>query len=239
MLDDFLTVDKPDKPDICTGERTRAVLSLLFNRLKVPLAAHKCVGPTICLEYLGIILDIEEMVAKLSRNKVTRIIQFIERMSDKSRCTNHELLQLFGHLNFASRVILPGRSFVSYLIYLSASVKNLRDMVYLDVHCREDLHMWHKFPRKWNGISFFYDTYFTASTEMQLFTDSSLVGFGGIFQNQWFCSEWPPQLPSVKDDDLSMAFRELYPIVAAATIWGKSWTSERILFLSDNLSPVL
>ena len=73
---------------------------------------------------------------------------------------------------------------------------------------------------------------------MQLFTDSSLVGFGGIFQNQWFCSEWPPQLPSIKDGDLSMAFRELYPIVAAAIIWGKSWTSKRIRFLSDNLSTV-
>ena len=111
-------------------------------------------------------------------------------------------------------------------------------MVYLDVHCREDLHMWHKFLRKWNGISLFYDTHFTASTEMQLFTDLSLVGFGRIFQNQWFCTEWPPQLPSIKDGDLSMAFRELYPIVAAAIIWGKSWTSKRILFLSDNLSTV-
>ena len=161
---------------------------------------------------------------------MTRIIQFTERMLDKSRRTKHELLHLLGHLNFASRLILPGTSFVSYLIHLSASVKNLRDMVYLDVHCREDLHMWHKFLRKWNGISLFYDTHFTASAEMQLFTDSSLVGFGGIFQNQWFCSEWPPQLPSIKDGDLSMAFRELYPIVAAAIIWGESWTSKRILF---------
>ena len=33
-----------------------------------------------------------------------------------------------------------------------------------------------------------------------------------------------------------MAFRELYPIVAAALIWGKYWTSKRILFLSDNIA---
>ena len=77
LLDNFLTVDKPD---ICTGERTRAVLTLLFNRLNVLLAAHKCVGPKTCLEYLGIILDCEEMVAKFPRNKVTHIIQFIVRM---------------------------------------------------------------------------------------------------------------------------------------------------------------
>ena len=47
LLDDFLAVDKPD---ICTGERTRAALSLIFNRLQIPLAAHKCVGPW---HYLG------------------------------------------------------------------------------------------------------------------------------------------------------------------------------------------
>ena len=235
MLDDFLTVDKPD---ICTGERTRAILSLIFNRLRIPLAPHKCIGPTTCLECLGIILDSEEMVAKLPTDKVMRIIQFIEHMLNKSKCTKHQLLQLLGHLNFASRVILPGRSFVSYLISLSSSVKNLRDMVYLDAHCREDLQMWYKFLNNWNGISLFYDTHFTVSSDMQLFTDSSLIGFGGIFQNQWFCSEWPPQLPSINDGDLSMAFRELYPIVAAAIIWGKSWTSKRILFVSDNEATV-
>ena len=32
-----------------------------------------------------------------------------------------------------------------------------------------------------------------------------------------------------------MAFRELYPIVAAALKWGKYWTGKGILFLSDNI----
>ena len=54
LLDDFLTIDKPDS---CEGERTMALLKLLFSRLNVPLAKHKCLGPTDCLEYLGIILD--------------------------------------------------------------------------------------------------------------------------------------------------------------------------------------
>ena len=235
LLDDFLTIDEPD---ICAGQRTRAILSLLFNRLRVPLAAHKCLGPTTRLEYLGIILDSEEMIAQLPKDKVLCIIQFIEKMLDKSKCTKLELLQLLGHLNFASRVILPGRSFVSYLIQLSTSVQKLKDKVYLDIHCQQDLYIRHEFLRNWNGISLFYDNHFTTTSEMQLFTDASLIGFGGIFQNQWFCSEWPPELPSIKDGDLSMAFRELYSIVAAALIWGKSWTSKRILFLSDNMASV-
>ena len=42
LLDVFLTIDKPD---LCTGQRTMTLLSMLFSRLKVPLAKHKCKGP--------------------------------------------------------------------------------------------------------------------------------------------------------------------------------------------------
>ena len=42
----------------------------------------------------------------------------------------------------------------------------------------------------------------------------------------------------VDGDDLSMAFRELYPIVAAAVIWGKKWTCKKIVFMCDNQATV-
>ena len=235
LLDDFLTIDKPDS---CEGERTMALLTLLFSRLNVPLAKHKCLGPTDCLEYLGIILDSKNMVAKLPIDKVQRIVEFIETLLDRNKCTKKELLQLLGHLNFSSRVILPGRSFVSYLISLSTNVNNLNHNVDLDTHCREDLHMWHKFLKNWNGVSMFYDSCITNAHDLELFTDASLIGFGAFFQNQWFCEKWPDVLPSIKESDLSMAFRELYPIVAAAIVQGRYWTAKRIMFVSDNEATV-
>ena len=235
LLDEFLTIDPPD---MCAGQRTMALLTMLFKRLNVPLAKHKCEGPSDCLEYLGIILDSKNMVARLPMDKIQRIIEFIELLLDKKKCTKRELLQLLGHLNFASRVILPGRSFVSYLINLSTSVSNLQHYVHLNIHCQQDLQMWHKFLKGWNGVSLFYDSCFTNSYDMELFTDASLIGFGAFFRNHWFSSEWPACLPSIQEGDLSMAFRELYPIVAAAVIWGKYWTSKRILFISDNEATV-
>ena len=106
LLDDFLTIDGPDW---CAGTRTMAIMSLLFARLRVPLATQKCIGPTCCLEYLGIILGSEKMITKLPMDKVQRILQFLHRMLHKSKCTKLEPLQLLGRLNFASGVILPGR----------------------------------------------------------------------------------------------------------------------------------
>ena len=124
LLDDFLSVDLPDA---CTGERTMAVLSLIFNRLHIPLAQpHKCIGPTVCLEYLGIILDSMNMEARLPLDKVQRILEFIDTLLVKPYCTKRDLLQLLGHFNFASRVILPGRSFVSYLLKIAFTVKDLK-----------------------------------------------------------------------------------------------------------------
>ena len=99
--------------------------------------------------------------------------------------------------------------------------------------------MWHKFLTNWNGVSMFHDSHFTAACSMELYTDSSLIGFGGIFQNQWFCSEWL-ELPSIKESDLSMAFRELYPIVAAALIWGNTGLgSEYCSCLTTSRQPLL
>ena len=111
LLDDFLTIDKPD---VCAGQITMALLTMLFSKLNFPLAKHKCVGQVDCFEYLGIILDNKNMVAKLPMDKVQRIIEFIGNLMGKKKCSKRDLLQLLGNLNFASRLVLSGRSFDSY-----------------------------------------------------------------------------------------------------------------------------
>ncbi|CAG2232749.1 unnamed protein product [Mytilus edulis] len=80
LLDDFLTVDKPSD----CGERTMALLSLIFNKLNIPLSSKKTVGPVCELEYLGIILDTINMQARLPLDKVERITQFISFVLDKN-----------------------------------------------------------------------------------------------------------------------------------------------------------
>ena len=63
------------------------ILSLVYNRLHTPLAQHKCMGPTICLEYLGSILDSMNMEARLPLDKVQRILEFIDTLLSKRFCT--------------------------------------------------------------------------------------------------------------------------------------------------------
>jgi hypothetical protein len=135
LLDDFLTIDHPHDDE----ERTMALMMTIFKRLNIPIAKQKTLGPVTFLEYLGIILDSEKMEARLPTVKVESICDFIHKLMNKSSCSNRELLQLLGRFNFASRVILPGRPFVSYLIDLSTTVKELTDFVHLSKECKTGL----------------------------------------------------------------------------------------------------
>ncbi|CAG2249582.1 unnamed protein product [Mytilus edulis] len=99
LINDFLTIDKPDS----CAERTMALMTTLFKRLNIPLAKHKVVGPCTVIEYLGIILDTEKMETRLPLDKTSRISEFIKKFLNRQSCIKRELLQLLGHLNFAMR----------------------------------------------------------------------------------------------------------------------------------------
>lgn len=234
LLDDFLAIDPPDTE----AHRTMALLTLIFARLGVPLSSKKTVGPTHVLEYLGIILDTLAMEARLPEDKVRRIQEHIDSFLTKSNVTKRDLLSLLGHLNFASRVVIPGRSFVSYLLSLARSVPELHYRVYLTSDCRQELQMWSTFLQHWNGKSLFLMNNPTLSSDFELFTDaSSTVGYGGYFQGRWFACAWPNDI-HIDQTDMSMAYMEIVPIVMASLLWGKYWSSRRILFHCDNMAAV-
>ena len=175
-----------------------------------------------------IILDTERLEARLPQDKLDRICQFIYFILEKSSCTKRELLQLLGHINFASRLTMLGWSFVSHLFDLSTKVKELHFYVQLRKQCRVDLEWWLRFLSSWNGVHMFYEIDFTSNFDTQLYTDaSSTIGFGGFYNWKWFCSRWSEDLPSLNDKTLPMTFLELYPIVVAAMLWGSEWKRKR------------
>ncbi len=95
------------------------------------------------------------MQASLPLDKLDRIR---EGMKDVLKCdfiTKKELLSLLGHLNFAMRIILQGRSFISRLIDISKTVEKLRNSIKLDSGCKSELHFWSLLCEGWNGIIFF------------------------------------------------------------------------------------
>ncbi|XP_069128708.1 uncharacterized protein [Argopecten irradians] len=231
LLDDFLVVE----PRNSDASSTKEKFLNIFNTLGIPIALHKTAGPSTCLEYLGVCLDSEKMEARLPAEKIERISEILNSFAQRKTCTKRELLCLLGHMNFASRVIRPGRSFVSHLIKLSTTVSELHHHVTLTSAVRADLVMWSSFLSSWNGVSFFIDDNITIKADLEIFTDATPTSFGGIYGVHWFQDYFPAALML---EQSSMALYELYPIVMAGVLWGHLWLRKRILFYCDNMATV-
>ena len=233
LLDDFLCIDKPDH----NAFRTMAILTLILNKLRIPYSLKKTVGPVYSLEYLGLILDTVNMLCQLPDDKLCRMKRMITEFLGKVECTKREMLSLCGNLSYASRVVVSGRSFMFRLFRVAHSVDGLEEIVRIPKFAKYDLVMWLHFLNHWNGVSLFIENEATLADDMQLFTDASGnkdLGFGGYFQKSWFFGGWPKEILSRLSKKASIAFRELYPIVVAAILYGKSWSRKRIIFNCDN-----
>ena len=56
-----------------------------------------------------------------------------------------------------------------------------------------------------------------------------LLGFHTYFLGNWLASIWDES--QVRQ---SIAYKELFPIVIAAHLWGSGWSKWNVLFYSDN-----
>ena len=168
-------------------------------------------------------LDTDKMEARLPEGKLSRIISIFNLFESKHSISKKELLSLLGHLNFASRVIPQGRSFVSYLLSLATTVKALHHHVRLDKECRLDIAMLRRFLKYWNGVAMFLEKDVTKATDLIQYTDAAAtLWFGGFFKDRWFQERWSPELMLKDNTQLSMEFLELYPIVYYGVLSGKA-----------------
>ena len=169
-------------------------LLCLFTELNVPIAPGKTFAPSQSLEFLGITLDSVHMSALLPTDKLDRARTLLQTWRKRSSCQLKELQSLIGILQFACRVIAPGRTFLRRLIALTCGIKQPYHFVRLNAGFYKDLSMWELFLTNWNGISLFLESEQTPSPSLQLFTGAAgSIGFGGYLAGQWFHSHWLPE----------------------------------------------
>ena len=57
------------------------------------------------------------------------------------------------------------------------------------------------------------------------------LGYSAIFDHKWFIGEW-----SASQQPLSIACKELFPVVVSASLWGQQWATEQVEFCLDNMA---
>ncbi|XP_073485049.1 uncharacterized protein [Aquarana catesbeiana] len=229
-LDDFLLIEKPNEPPVDLNS-----LRTIFHNLNVPLADKKVEGPAQIVTFLGIILNTHTMQASLPPDKLTPIRTVIHTFTNTQGCTKKQLQSLLGMLNFAIRIIPQGRSFVSRLLVFLSQVQDPDLIFKLDKAAVADLARWDDFLTNWNGISMFIPS--ASPTSPQIITDAAAsTGFAAIFGHHWFAAPWPPEILSIPGFSQSSSMFEIYPIVAAAHVWGNNWVGQTVTFSTDNLA---
>jgi hypothetical protein len=246
-LDDFLLITLKG----LQSAKEYDIVLKVFKELKVELAKEKLSPPTTRLEFLGLILDSENMVIELPEDKLHRYREMIDQCRSSDRITLKDLDQLVGVLVYSAMVIQHGKSFYYHLIQMlkeaRSSWKNgsssTKKLLMTKAAVRE-LEWWAKFIVEWNGKSMISPSLsdFESSTTHQLYVDACQTGMGAWFESCEYISHvWDTvELGRAKRTrKLSMPYLELLALTHSVGVWRERLKGRALIIHSDCLPVVM
>ncbi|MEE4247451.1 MAG: reverse transcriptase domain-containing protein [Kangiellaceae bacterium] len=231
ILDDFIIVGPP----LSTVAQSALDIFLSFcQECGIPIKTSKTVLPTTCAVAHGILIDTVAMQTRLPIDKVVRVRELLSSFIPRRSVKLRDMQSLLGLLNFACRVIVPGRPFLRRLINCTLGVSQPHHHVTLSAGAQADLKAWLLFLDSFNGVSILPDPFFSDSDVLKLYSDAAgSRGFAAVFGSHWFSGGWPASWPTVH-----ITLQELFPITLILEIWGPLLVGKRVFFHSDNLAVV-
>jgi len=190
------------------------------------------------VEFLGIELDSMAMEARLPPAKLQRARELVAAAVKADTLSQHDLEALVGFLSFCSKVIVPGRAFLSTL-YASLA-KNTR-YYRVTASMARDLAWWHYFLPRWNGIKILRSI--ASRSTSYMWTDASgSWGIGGY---------WVPHENSLPVDVFSERYstrtrqqalhinvHEMSAVRHALRLWLPRLCGGRVIIYGDNAAVV-
>ncbi len=148
-------------------------------------------------------------------------------------------MQLAGYLNFLTRALNFGRTFLRSL-YNQIKPYQLK----LDWHIpvgeqvKEDLAMWETFLRTEPFYKTFVEVLELPAAEVQWYTDaagSADLGFCCYLNGKWMYGQWPPGLIN---QSISTCFLELFALVLSVVKWARLFQGKCVVIHCDNQAAV-
>lgn len=186
----------------------------LAQDIGLPIKPSKTVLPTTTLTFLGLELDTVEFEIRLPEDKLVSLMVEVLKLKSQKSATLTQLQSLIGMLNFACRVVPPGRPFLRRLIDLTVGRKKTYYHRRLSSEAKADLDTWGLFLNDFNGKALFPSGITHSSASLHLFTDASDLGYGCTFGKEWFFGQF-----SSNWLQFHIAVREFLPIVIALELW--------------------
>ena len=228
-MDNFITAGPLDSNQ---GAQNLATSIAVCHSLGLPLyyINNKCIGPSTRLVVLGIELDSVAQVVPLLMDKLCALQALLQSWLGQCWCSRRELESLIGHLHHAAKVVWPGRIFLHRVINLLQCFHKRDHLIRLNSEFHLDLQWWLQFLSSWHGTYFWLFPDMSASPDLEVMSDvSGFLGFGAFFNGEWFSGSWVSSQASH-----SIAYKELFPVVIAAQVWGPHFARRHVLFRMDN-----
>lgn len=152
--------------------------------LGLQLSKHKCVRPTKVIEWLGYLIDTDNMTVAIPPAKLDEIQTECEAWLGRKKANKAMIQSLVGKLSHLSNCVLPGRKFLSRIL---ATLRDMgeRKWTTLNPDFIKDVRWFFLYARSTNGI-----TLYTPSLQQVVIEcDSSLEGGGG--NTNLYCYTWP------------------------------------------------
>jgi len=151
--------------------------------------------------------------AQFPPSKLQRIRIEVKVWLTKRNATIKSILSLVELLQHATKVVKPGRTFVSRMYITAAKMRKLSHWTRLTAEFKSNWHWWDLFITFWNGISFLYccqETFF----DHQIWTDASGTwGCGAQFGDQCFQFPWPLEWKPI-----TIMAKEIVPIIFSYSV---------------------
>ena len=120
ILDDFIFFGPFGSPLCATGLQAFIALT---DSLNIPLRMDKTVLPSNVVSLHGIEIDTGLMQMRLPHDKLLEARYKITTVYKRKKVTLREMQSLIGTLNFACKVVMPGRTFLRRLIVCVSMLK--------------------------------------------------------------------------------------------------------------------
>lgn len=171
-LDDWLLCASTDS----AGATAQASTKQVFRDFGLVNNTEKQVGPTQCIEFLGIIIDSVAQQIRLSAERISELQQLLQTFSQSgSNISVKRTRTLLGKLSFAATVLPTARPFMRELINMTVR-RAPHQRARFTNQTKAALQFWLQRLPLWNGLLKFPSI--TSIRTLHIFTDASIEGFG-------------------------------------------------------------
>lgn len=176
-LDDYISCNK----DASKAAEAYTYFADLTSRLGLKLAAHKCVHPTMSIDWLGYTIDTKLMTVAVPLQKLREIIQECKAWETKNRVSKKMLQSIVGRIMYVSNCIRPARKFSARIL---ATLRQMKDRNWTTIKddVKADLKWFYNFAAISNGVYY----YSPPRVEIPLECDSSLYAGGGVGVGRYY-----------------------------------------------------